>query len=150
MSLEELSKLSTESNEARAQTGTFYRVINDDVGGRFKAGEVGRLVEKFKDHKYDISIDFGTGYYSGLFGDRRVFSFKRVFMFRMDEVELVGEYIVNLRCKQCECDLEILPREGSGRQKELCVKCNKANRKRNQRKWDGIRRDERQSTKRKG
>lgn len=129
------------------ERGTFYRVLYDDAGGRFKKGEVGRLVEKFKDYKYDISINFGTGFYTDLFGDRRVFSFQRVFMFRIKDVELVGEYTVNLRCVQCGKDLGP-PRKGNGRQRELCVACNKENRVRSNRRWDGIRREERRSRKR--
>lgn len=53
-----------------------------------------------------------------------------------------------LVCAQCK--EEIGPaRLGNGRQVELCRPCFKANRKRNERRWDKIRQEERRSVKRK-
>lgn len=128
------------------QYGTFYEVLYDDDNGRFKKGEVGRLVETFKDCKYEISINFGMRYSRDLFGRNSVISFQRVFMFRMSEVKLVGEFIEHLTCGQCGVDLGP-PRSGSGRQKELCRECFKANRRRNDSLWSAKRKDYRKKRK---
>lgn len=146
MSLEELGKLAEESLERSKQYGTFYEVLYDDVSGRFKKGEIGRLVEKFTDYKYDISICFGLGYASDLFGRKGILSFQRTFMFRMDRVKLVGEFIEHLTCCQCGADLGP-PRGGSGRQKEMCVNCFKANRRRNDAMWSVKRKEYRKKRK---
>lgn len=146
MTLEEISALAKAALVQARQYGTFYEVLYDDVSGRFKKGEIGRLVEKFTDYKYDISICFGSGYASDLFGRKGILSFQRTFMFRMNEVKLVGEFIQHLTCYQCGADLGP-PRGGSGRQKELCRDCFKANRRRNDSVWMAKRKEYRKKRK---
>jgi hypothetical protein len=144
--LDQISTLAKTALVQARQYGTFYEVLYDDVSSRFKKGEIGRLVEKFTDYKYDISICFGTGYTRDISGYKGILSFQRTFMFRMNEVKLVGEFIQHLTCCQCGEDLGP-PRGGSGRQKELCRSCFKANRRRNDALWSVKRKEYRKKRK---
>ena len=70
---------------------TKAKVLINDASNRFKAGEIGELIEH-NFEKYDYCIDFGTikeMKSDNTFIDKHFQNYRRVYYFYKDEVEII-------------------------------------------------------------